>query len=183
MAPVAVYDANVLYPSVLRDLLIRLAQAGLVQAKWTETILDETFTHLACNRPDLDPQRLARTRELMCQAVRDCLVTGFESRIEAVTLPDPDDRHVLAAAITAGADLIVTFNLKHFPAADLQEWNLTATSPDEFCLELFHRDPVTGHQVIGQIAEACRNPPLAASDVIDQLEAQGVTRTATELRR
>jgi hypothetical protein len=86
---------------VLRDLLIRLAQSGLVQAKWTETILDETFTHLACNRPDLSPQRLARTRTLMCRAVRDCLVTDFESAIEAVSLPDPGDRHVFAAAITA----------------------------------------------------------------------------------
>jgi predicted nucleic acid-binding protein len=183
MAPVAVYDANVLYPSVLRDLLIRLAQAGLVQAKWTETVLDETFTHLACNRPDLSPQRLARTRTLMCRAVRDCLVTDFESHIDAVSLPDPGDRHVLAAAITAGADVIVTFNLKHFPTAELQKWNLQARGPDEFCLELLHRDPVTMHTVISEIAGACRNPPLTASEVLDRLEAQGARQTATELRR
>lgn len=68
MGFVVVYDANVLYPSVLRDLLIRIAQAGLVQAKWTDAILDETFRSLQANRPDLDPARLDRTRILMNQA-------------------------------------------------------------------------------------------------------------------
>jgi hypothetical protein len=78
-----VYDANVLYPSCLRDLLIRVAQAGLVQAKWTDHILDETFDNLVKDRPDLDPDKLARTRLLMCRAVRDCLVTDHEPLIEA----------------------------------------------------------------------------------------------------
>lgn len=76
MSFVVLYDANVLYPSTLRDLLIRVAQAGLVQAKWTDRILDEVFDALSANRPDLDSQRLARTRSLMNAAVRDCLVTG-----------------------------------------------------------------------------------------------------------
>ena len=113
---VVVYDANVLYPSVLRDLLIRIAQAGLVQAKWTDHILDETFRNLTKNRPDLDPQRLERTRELMCASVRDCLVTGYEPLIDVLELPDPNDRHVLAAAIRSRAQIIVTNNLRDFPS-------------------------------------------------------------------
>ncbi|MGH3439915.1 MAG: PIN domain-containing protein, partial [Sciscionella sp.] len=108
MAFTVVYDANVLYPSTLRDLLIRIAQAGLVQAKWTNQILDETFQNLAANRPDLDTDKLQRTRELMCQAVRDCLVVGYEPLIDVLDLPDPDDHHVLAAAIKARAQVIVT---------------------------------------------------------------------------
>ena len=92
MAFSVVHDANVLYPSTRRDLLIRIAQAGLVQAKWTDEILDEVFDNLIDNRPDLDPGALARTRELMVQAVRDCLVTDSELLIEPVELPDPDDR-------------------------------------------------------------------------------------------
>lgn len=87
MAFIVVYDANVLYPSALRDLLIRLAQAGLVQAKWTDQILDETFRNLRRNRPELDSRKLERTRELMLRAVRDCLVTGHEPLIESVSLP------------------------------------------------------------------------------------------------
>lgn len=112
---VVVYDASVLYPSVLRDLLIRIAQAGLVQAKWTNEILDETFRSIIRQRPDLDPQRLERTRTLMCAAIRDCLVVDYEPLIDAVELPDIDDRHVLAAAIKARAQIIVTSNLKDFP--------------------------------------------------------------------
>src|SRR4051794_6245278 len=75
---VVLYDTNVLYPSLLRDLLIRVARAGVVQAKWTDQILDEMFRNLRENRPDLDPARLDRTRTLMNEAVRDCLITGYE---------------------------------------------------------------------------------------------------------
>jgi hypothetical protein len=81
MAFIAVYDACVLYPSTLRDLLIRIAQTGLVQAKWTDAILDEVFRNLEENRPDLDVDRLKRTRELMTGAVRDVLVVGYEPLI------------------------------------------------------------------------------------------------------
>src|SRR2546430_3319191 len=103
MSFVVVYDACVLYPSTMRDLLIRIAQAGLVQAKWTEQILDEVFDSLQKDRPDLEPAKLDRTRVLMIRAVRDCLVTGYEPLIPSVSLPDPDDRHVVAAAIRAQA--------------------------------------------------------------------------------
>lgn len=71
MSFVALYDANVLYPSTLRDLLIRVAQVGLVQAKWSDRILDEVFEALHARRPDLDPEKLARTRGLMNRSVRE----------------------------------------------------------------------------------------------------------------
>jgi hypothetical protein len=126
MAFVVVYDACVLYPSTLRDLLIRIAQARLVQAKWTDQILDEVFRNLREDRPDLDPSKLARTRTLMNQAIPDCLVTGYEALIDSVKIPDPDDRHVVAAAIRAQAQTIVTTNLKDFPQAQLTQ--MTAVS-------------------------------------------------------
>ncbi len=135
MAFIVIYDANVLYPSTLRDLLIRVTQAGLVQAKWTDEILDEVFRNLMRNRPDLDAGRLARTRALMKSAVRDGLVSGYEPLIEGLTLTDPDDRHVLAAAIKAGAQLIVTNNLSDFPADALQAWDMESKAPDDFVLE------------------------------------------------
>lgn len=68
----AVYDVNILYPAPLRDLIIRLAQAGLVQEKWTDTIHEEWMRNVLKDRPDLSPQRLARTNELMNEALRDC---------------------------------------------------------------------------------------------------------------
>lgn len=131
MSFVVLYDANVLYPSTLRDLLIRLAQAGLVQAKWTDRILNEVFDNLATNRRDLDPTKLARTRELMNRAVRDCLVHGYEPIEHGLDLPDPDDHHVLAAK----AQVLVTRNIRDFPDAALQPWDIDVKSPDEFVLD------------------------------------------------
>src|SRR5438105_9078249 len=100
---IAVYDACVFYPASLRDLLIRLATKQLFQAKWSEQILDECFESILRKSPELDPAKLDRTRRLMNAAVRDCLVVGHDVLIDGLKLPDPDDQHVLAAAIEAGA--------------------------------------------------------------------------------
>ena len=111
----AVLDANVLYPSHLRDLLLRLSIAGMYRARWTDTILDETFRSISADRAVLDPQQLRRTRELMNSAIEDVLVRGYERLIETVDLPDADDRHVVAAALRCGAEVIVTRNMRDFP--------------------------------------------------------------------
>ena len=132
----AIYDANVLYPAPLRDLFIRLAQSGLVQAKWTDTIHDEWVRNVLKDNPGLPAGRLERTRTLMNDAVRDCLVTGYEDLIASLFLPDPDDRHVLAAAIRAGARVIVTFNLKDFPPETLAQFDIEPQHPDDFLVGL-----------------------------------------------
>ena len=125
MSFTVIYDANVLYPSVLRDVLIRVARMGLVRARWTDMILDETFDSIEKNRPDLDSTKLARTRELMCEAVPDCLVDAYKPLIDALELPDDKDRHVLAAAIRCGAQAIVTSNLRDFPS-EVLAWRFHA---------------------------------------------------------
>jgi hypothetical protein len=96
MAFVVIYDACVLYPAPLRDLLLRLGAKGLVRARWTDEILDECFRNILINRPDLDAASLQRTRDLMNRAIPDVLVTGYEGLITGLDLPDADDRHVLA---------------------------------------------------------------------------------------
>lgn len=176
------YDANVLYPSYLRDLLIRVAQAGLVHAKWTDRILDETFRSLHANRPDLDTAKLARTRELMCRAVPDCLVLGYEGLIDAVELPDKDDRHVLAAAIKSQAQLIVTGNLKDFPCDVLTLWNLEAQAPDEFLHDLVDLDRQAVYGAVQRIADSMRRPPGTVDDVLASLEREGLVETVAALR-
>src|SRR5690606_37512917 len=103
-----VYDANVLYPAPLRDLLVRIGMTGVVRVKWTDEILDEVFRNILANRPDLTMEKLARTRSLMNGAIRDVQVDGYQSLIDSLDLPDPDDRHVLAAAIQCGAQSIIT---------------------------------------------------------------------------
>ena len=172
-----------LYPSTLRDLLIRVAQAGLVQAKWTDQILDEVFRNLTTNRPDLDPQKLARTRDLMNRAVRDCLVTGYEPLIEAIDLPDPDDRHVLAAAIKARAQVIVTNNLKDFPALALDAWDMEAKSPDDFIHDQIDLSRDTVYSAVQRIADSREEPPATFADVLAMLERDGLVESAAALRQ
>jgi predicted nucleic acid-binding protein len=135
-------------------------QEGLVQAKWTNQILDETFESIVKHHPSLDPGKLARTRELMSGAIRDCLVTGYEALVDVVTLPDPDDRHVLAAAIKSRAQVIVTSNIKDLPESALEQWNVEAKTSDEFMLDQFYLSgPVVWRCPVrcGQLEEPARN--------------------------
>jgi predicted nucleic acid-binding protein len=177
-----VYDANVLYPNTLRDLLIRIAQSGTVQAKWTNASLDEMTAALRRNRPDIPDARLDRLRDLMNTAVRDCLVLGYEPLIEGLKLPDLDDRHVLAAAIKAGAQVIVTRNLKDFPASDLEPWEIEAKSPDAFVLDQVGINVRAVAASVRQIADSRTNPPESVEDILSQLERDGLVESVAALR-
>ena len=182
MAFVAIYDACVLYPSPLRDVLLRLAQKGLVRARWTETILDECFRSILKNRPDLDSSRLARTRELMNGSVADCLVREYEMLIPSLSLPDPDDRHVLAAAIRCGAQTIVTFNLSDFPVEVLSPLGVEPQHPDDFLVHQIHLDQGAVVGTVEQQASALKNPPHSIDDVLDGLERLGLVQSVALLR-
>jgi hypothetical protein len=111
----AFYDASVLYGSALRNLLMHMALTGLFHAKWSAGVHEEWIAALLRNRPDLSREKLERTRMLMDKHAENALVTGYEDLIEELHLPDPNDRHVLAAAIRGHASVIVTANLRHFP--------------------------------------------------------------------
>jgi len=165
----ALYDADVLHQPGLRDLLVRLGQTGLFRARWSEQILDEMIKSILRRRPDLDAGRLARTRELMCEAVADCLVTGYEPLVNGLDLPDPDDRHVLAAPIRCSAQVIVTSNLDDFPAAALEPFNIEAQSPDEFVLDVVNLAPARVAAVIQQQSGALRNPTRTVDELLEDL--------------
>jgi predicted nucleic acid-binding protein len=145
----AFYDANVLYPAELRNLLMHLAITGLFRARWSAGVHEEWMTALLRNRPDLSREKLERTRILMDKHAPDALVTGYEDLIEGLELPDPNDRHVMAAAIKGRADVIVTANVRDFPADTLTPFEIEAQHPDE----LFSRDSS------GSLDDALR-PPL-----------------------
>ncbi len=181
MPPVVVYDACVLYPAPLRDLLLRLADAELVRARWSEIILEEVFRNLARARPDLLPNRLERTRELMRRALPDCMVKGFEPLIEDLTLPDVDDRHVLAAAVHSGATSIVTSNLRDFPDEAMEPFGILAVHPDDFVLDLIDESPGVVHRVLGEQIAALRNPPVALAELLGALERSGLPRSVAKI--
>jgi predicted nucleic acid-binding protein len=116
----------------LRDLLVQLARAGLYRAKWSASIHDEWIRNLLKERPTLDRRKLDRTVDLMNQAVADCLVADYDHLVPSLILPDPGDLHVLAAALHAKADAIVTFNLRDFPDNVLHPLGLEAIHPDDY---------------------------------------------------
>ena len=177
-----VYDATVLYPSLLRDVLIRVAGSGVFRARWTERILDEVFFNLPRNRPDLDPKKLSRTRRLMCLAVEDCLVTGYEELIDDLWLPDPNDRHVLAAAISCGAQSIITENVKDFPCSIRDGFGIRRQSADEFLCELIASSPAIVQHSIEDAAAAFKKPPRSVDEVLTALALSGTPRAVEMLR-
>lgn len=177
------FDACVLYPAPLRDLLMHLSLTDLFQAKWSDAIHDEWTRNVLKVRPDLAPERLRRTRELMNAHVCDSLVTGYEDLIPTLELPDPDDRHVLAAAIKAGGDVIVTFNLTDFPADVLGTYEIVAVHPDEFVAFQLAQAPSVVCMAAKRHRESLKNPPKSVSEYLEAVERQGLPRTAFGLKQ
>ena len=175
-------DASVLYAAPVRDLLLELVLSDLFRAKWTERINEEWITRLLANRPDLTATQLARTRTLMHAHVRDCLVEDYEALIDTLTLPDPDDRHVLAAAIKGHADVIVTFNLADFPARILAPYGIEAQHPDVFLGSLLELDSAEVCAAARRVRARLRQPPLDVAAYLMALERSGMPGTAGTLR-
>lgn len=178
---VAVYDACVLYPAPLRDLLLHLALTDLFRARWTERIHEEWTRSVLKDRPDLKVQQLQRTRQLMNSSVPDCLVTGYEGLIENLKLPDLDDRHVLAAAIRCQAGVIVTYNLSDFPPAVLASHGMEAQHPDDFVSHLHDLAPAAVCAAVRGQREALRNPPRSVRDLLDTFLSLGLAGTVARL--
>lgn len=181
MGFVALYDTSVLFPAPVCDLLIRIGQAGLVEAKWSEAILAELVDVLQKNA-DMPIERAERRCALMRESIRDVNVVGWEHLVNDLNLPDPEDNHVLAAAIRGHAQVIVTANLKHFPQLILKEFDIQAIHPDEFVVSLMdlHEGRIVG--IVHLQAAALKNPPMSVPDVVDALARSGLPRTAARLR-
>jgi hypothetical protein len=181
--PVAVYDACVLYPFHLRNVLVQCAFDGLVDARWTDDIHAEWIRNLAANSPGTSLDRLQATRDHMKAVLPDADVAGYQDLIPNLSLPDPDDRHVLAAAIAGKAELIVTWNLKHFPTADLRSHSVAAISPDDFLVGLHS---TYRSELIASVKRArlnLRKTLPSTDEFINTLKGQGLTAFSAILRR
>jgi len=180
---VVVYDASVLYPAPLRSLLMYLALTGEFHAKWSEAIHDEWTRSLARDRPDIASEKIAKVRRLMKFHIPDGNVSDFESLIPTLTLPDPDDRHVLAAAIHAQASVIVTVNLRDFPATVLAGYGIEALHPDEFVIQLINQSPESVCGAVREQRESLTNPPQTVEQLLATFERQGLVQTVTALHK
>lgn len=138
---VAVCDACILYPFHLRNVIVQASADRLFHARWTDAIHDEWMRNLVSNTPGLSIDRLEATKRPMNVALPEATVAGYEKHIQAINLPDPDDRHVVAAAIEADASTIITWNLRDFPASELRKHNLVPQTPDAFLTSLYEQIP------------------------------------------
>lgn len=181
--PVAVYDACVLYPFHLRNVLIQCAFDGLVEARWTDNIHDEWTRNLVANTPALPIERLIATRDRMKAVLPEADVTNYRPLVASLKLPDPDDRHVLAAAIAGKASVIVTWNLKDFSRRDLLPYGVTSQSPDDFLTDLHAAFP---EALISSVKRARRNLRKTTPSVeafVDALQQSGLKKFSGVLRR
>lgn len=178
---VAFLDASVLYPALLRNMLMHFAVNDLYQPRWSARVHEEWMTALLRNRPDITRAQIERTRRLMEAAIDDAIVEGYEHLIPSLTLPDADDRHVLAAAIHCGATVLVTANLRDFPAPILTSFGLLAEHPDAFLLRLLNTDLELGLAAFEELCANRKNPPQTPRETVELLRRQGLTATAAAL--
>lgn len=178
---VTVLDACVLYPVPIRDLLLSLASAGLYKPKWSALIQDEWSRNLLANRADLTAAQLHRTATMMNTAFPDADVEGYEVFIPTLALPDPDDRHVLAAALRSQADVIVTTNLKDFTVPYIRTFDVEVQHPDEFIGNLIDLNPAKALEAFCQQVARLKNPPIAAAQVLDNLRKSSLPASAARL--
>jgi predicted nucleic acid-binding protein len=134
-----VLDACVLIPMPLADTLLRMAEVPrLYLPKWSHMIMDEVTRNLI-QKWNMTAEKARRRESELRRHFPEAWVEGFEPLIGAVT-NDPKDRHVLAAAVRAHADLIVTYNRRHFPSASLQTWEIEVQGPSTFLRGLYDLD-------------------------------------------
>lgn len=180
----AVLDACVLYPVSVADALMSFAEADLYAAKWTTLIEDEWIRNLEANRPEL-AGRLTRRRDFMRMVVPDWEISepAWRALMPALTLPDPNDVHVLAAAIAGHADCIVTANLVDFPASVLDVHGVTAVHPDDFLMAQFDLDHITATAALRDMRGRSKKPPYDAEEFAQIFERNGLVGMAERLRK
>lgn len=168
--------------NALCDTLLRLAERRFYRPLWSQRILDETAEAIRAVHPDITDDRIARRIGLMNATFDDALVTAWEPVCAGIDLPDPDDRHVVAAAVRGGAQTVVTFNCRDFPPACLEPLGLEAVHPDDFLLDQLDLLPGAALRVLTEQADALRNPATDLAGVLNRLERCGVPRFADAVR-
>jgi predicted nucleic acid-binding protein len=179
----AVLDACVLYQLAIADSLMSIAVTGLFAAKWTQKIEEEWIESLEKNRPDLKG-KLATRRDSMREAVPDWEISeaAWNSIASSLTLPDPNDVHVLAAAIAGHADCIVTRNQRDFPASIMDVHGIDILDPDEFIINQWDLENVPVMAAFKGMRARRKKPTESVEDFALTLEKNGLPATAQKIR-
>jgi predicted nucleic acid-binding protein len=161
-------DANVLYPAYLRDLLLRLAEAGFFQPRWTEQILHEVSGNIKKRQPEDRYDKVDRMIAKLAAAFPEARIVGYEDLIPAMT-NHPKDRHVLAAAVKDNVDVIVTDNAQDFPIESYRQYELDVLTADQFLVcqwSLYSPEAICS--VLEQMVSSYSNPPVSLQAFIEQ---------------
>jgi predicted nucleic acid-binding protein len=179
----ALLDACVLHPMAMADALMSLASAGLYAAKWSRMIELEWIASIEERRPDLKG-RLDYRRDQMREAVPDWEVEerAWQSLAGGLKLPDPDDIHVLAAALAGHADCIVTANLRDFPPDVVSPLGIEVIHPDQFLVAQWDLDQLAAVAAFKRMRARWKKPEATAEDFASALERAGLPTTAQRLR-
>ncbi|NET62374.1 MAG: PIN domain-containing protein [Symploca sp. SIO2E6] len=177
----AVLDACVLHPAPVRDLFMQVALQRIFRPRWTTRIHEEWIRSVLERKPHLSRERLQRTSSLMNENVIGCLVENYESHIDKIVLPDPNDRHVVAAAIQSHSDVIVNTNLKDFPRDVLNEYGLSVQHPDEFLLMLRKAYPDEFMMAVSLQRRSLKKPPMNREEFLNTLWRSDLKRVVKSL--
>ncbi len=175
----AFFDTNALFGFHLNDVFLALAERGAFRPLWSADVLEELRRNL--NEHGIDSSRVERRIAAMIRSFPDATVTGYEDLVATMTC-DPKDRHVLAAAVRANAEVLVTFNLKDFPAASVTDYDIEIVHPEDFLLDQLGLFPGLTAGAIRQLVIDYSRPEISMNDLLVRLADAGVPRFATEVR-
>lgn len=174
-----VLDTNIIYPIVIRDLLLWFAHYDLFTPKWSAHIVDELQEVM--ERKGFGEPEISASVAVINEAFPDALVSKYEPLIETLTLKDVKDRHVMAAAIKTNANLIVTNNLRDFPDEYLSTFGLKAKSADDFLTDIIDLNHDRGLEAFKEMVSHKKNPDMDEYEVLDALRRNKLTDTANLL--
>ncbi|MDB2407544.1 PIN domain-containing protein [Jannaschia sp.] len=184
----ALLDANVLVPALERNIILSLAEADLFRPRWSKPILAETSSAICrilndAQRPDAEAAA-DRAVVNMRLSFPDAEVEGFEGLMAAFSdLPDPKDRHVIAAAVETRATVIVTDNLRDFPSHITARHGIEAQTGDAFIANAIDLDPRIAQRALVKMLERLRNPVLDIATIVSKLESRGRLLSADQILR
>ena len=181
--PAVFADASVLYSAMIRDMLVQAAQEKAFTLRWSAEVQMEWRRALLANRPDLEEARIARTQsESTTSSLMRLLKAFMPASKNVATLPDPNDWHVLAAAIHSGCDIIVTFNLSDFPVRALTPYNVAAMHPDAFFAQMVEDAPLPLIKALRTLRLRLKAPSYSVEEFVSLLIRQRLSATAEALR-
>ena len=176
-------DTNILHSAGMRDILLQLAVADLLQPRWSPDIGHELMRTLRNRRPDIDPKTIENAWKDMNHYFPEAMITGYEHLVDDVDLPDPQDRHILAAAIHGNCNVIVTQNLKDFPAEATDPFGIEVCNADDFFMTIFISHPQEFLESIHAILLRLKSPSYSVAEYLEMRAREGLDNIAAELLR